>query len=570
MIESESHIIPEERLPVRHSEQKKDRLFSEFYYSAKRRVPTAEFNQLNGRYEYDFTNFGGTPFQVVIPFRGFATIEKAQQELDTLTVDELQAEGMHKFYRHIYMLQHIGDPKFVAKFIPTILYRTKNETGKFLKAAYSDDKWLRKLYKKEFYFTTMACVEKCEEDPGIEFSQNIVRELFDEAKHGDPLYWRYALSFDIRNKKNGTSIDVENQFRELLTVSLLDPKKAGRKYLDTLIEATSSNQEFQENVLIYALLKAKSKKQILSIVDLFAPELGIERIRKHIREYTSDNPAFKPKFDAIFEYMGFDSQNPEIDMVSSLYEKIDFSNYKPNSELLGFEIDLLGSELKGKEKVLDVACGTGRHMEQLDNQNGTHIIGVDIVKKHIDGIKSKNPDADARLASWFDLPLPDESIDAAYCLGRSFAHNTTIPDAVTCLAEIRRVLKDDGCIILDLPDPDVGEYKEDIETTLKIAKERHLKGYLPGMIIDSPDKEHYIDRYIPHPYYFEAIARIAGFRAEKIAEKKYKGVTGIENNNIYWRLKKDDYEQRLYDNASGRFGTKKAYFSNITSRRYNF
>ena len=279
-----------------------------------------------------------------------------------------------------------------------------------------------------------------------------------------------------------------------------------------------------------------SSQQVSKVIDDIAPRLGIEQIRKTLREYAESNESFLPKLKQTYAYVGIDSANDiALSLKNDVYNKLDFSLYNPNEQLQKFEEQLLEDEFKDK-KVLDVACGTGRHV-LANSSAGVSVSGIDIVPKHVEYIKNKNPDTDVQIASWFDMPFPDNSYEGIYCLGMSFTHNTTIPDAVACLREMRRVLNDDGIVILDLPDPAKGEYKDLIDQVSRVRISKGLK-VLKGIINDSPDQEHYFDRFLPDDKQFILIAELAGFKAEKFAEKPYKGVSERENVNTYWKLTK--------------------------------
>ncbi len=531
----------------------------EFKYTTKDQGPTATIDYMRGMPQWSFPMFVDTDYQVQIPYRGYRTTDEAVHELDELTLDTVQTEPFNLLYRHMYMLQHVGSPRIVAKFAPTIIERVNIETDAFAEAVYPDEPKNQEITKEYIYLASMGCLEVCEEDPSVRLSQNIVKQLYHDSLDKHPLSWRYALVFDKRNRMYGESIDVEGHFKELLTAHLLDPEKAKSDEIKALLESSSVDPKFQSNLLTYTLLQAHANEQVISIIEQMAPVMGIEKIRKALRKYVEDNPSFRAKFDMVFDYLGFDPAKAQVNLVRDIYAKIDFSEYKPNEEIQEFETEFLKKELAGCSQVLDVACGAGRHLEALDAEKGLHVVGIDIVQKHIDHIKAKNPKRDVQVGSWFAMPFPDKTFDAAYCLGRSFTHNTTIPDAVMSLEEMGRVIKDDGFIIIDLPDPSAGDYKDNIERTKEIAKAKGLKGILPGMITDSPDLQHYFDRYAPDAKAFEAIAELAGFHAEKLTEVSYRGPSRNTNVNMYWKLTKELKPARMYDHWSGSISDKRAH-----------
>lgn len=102
---------------------------------------------------------------------------------------------------------------------------------------------------------------------------------------------------------------------------------------------------------------------------------------------------------------------------------------------------------QGDETVLDVACGTGElERRLLDRWPGLRILGADLSFGMLDQAVSKEH---RHRVGWLQaesirLPFPEESFDCCIC-ANSF-HYFRSPHA--CLAEIRRVLRPAGTLIL--------------------------------------------------------------------------------------------------------------------------
>lgn len=110
--------------------------------------------------------------------------------------------------------------------------------------------------------------------------------------------------------------------------------------------------------------------------------------------------------------------------------------------------------LRQGERVLDVACGTGivaRLAVQQVGSNGA-VSGVDINPGMLNIARSRtptNPSIEWYQANAEDMPLPDETFDVVLCqLGLQF-----MPDKLTALKEMRRVLVPGGRFILNVPGP---------------------------------------------------------------------------------------------------------------------
>ncbi|MFJ9619949.1 class I SAM-dependent methyltransferase [Streptomyces noursei] len=92
---------------------------------------------------------------------------------------------------------------------------------------------------------------------------------------------------------------------------------------------------------------------------------------------------------------------------------------------------------------LDAACGTGRQTAALAAR-GYRTVGVDQSPEMLAHARRKVPDAEFRRGRLEDLPLDDGSVDLAVC---SLAM-THLPDVSTGIAELARVLRPGGRIIL--------------------------------------------------------------------------------------------------------------------------
>lgn len=99
----------------------------------------------------------------------------------------------------------------------------------------------------------------------------------------------------------------------------------------------------------------------------------------------------------------------------------------------------------GHHKILDVGCGSGQIDKILLEKNMCEIIGIDINNDLQNKINLKNQkNFTFILADVSNLPFKQESFDVVISLGHSCA--AAIPGA---LPEIRRVLKNNGILIMD-------------------------------------------------------------------------------------------------------------------------
>jgi SAM-dependent methyltransferase len=116
-----------------------------------------------------------------------------------------------------------------------------------------------------------------------------------------------------------------------------------------------------------------------------------------------------------------------------------------------FFIDILRA--RGKEKVLDVACGTGFHSVQL-LQAGFDVTSADgsaaMLAKAFDNATACNLILKTVQADWRWLNRDVHGkFDAIICLGNSFTHLHDEEDRRRALAEFYAALKYDGILIID-------------------------------------------------------------------------------------------------------------------------
>lgn len=90
-------------------------------------------------------------------------------------------------------------------------------------------------------------------------------------------------------------------------------------------------------------------------------------------------------------------------------------------------------------RLLDVACGSGA-VAFLAESTGAEVAGIDAAEDLIDVAQLRNPNADIRLGSMFELPWADESFDVVISINGIWGGNQAALD------EAHRVLKPGGRI----------------------------------------------------------------------------------------------------------------------------
>lgn len=104
---------------------------------------------------------------------------------------------------------------------------------------------------------------------------------------------------------------------------------------------------------------------------------------------------------------------------------------------------MLNRHVRGKERVLDIGCGTGKYVAYLLSK-GTHAEGVDISNKAVSLARKYYPSATFKVAPAEKLPYADKTFDAVY----SFDVLEHLGDPEKAVKEIKRVLKKGGIALI--------------------------------------------------------------------------------------------------------------------------
>ena len=146
-------------------------------------------------------------------------------------------------------------------------------------------------------------------------------------------------------------------------------------------------------------------------------------------------------------------------LFNSVYLKTDgdvVENYNNTVQ----EVDLVvrATDLQKTDRVLDLCCGQGRHSLELARRGFQAVTGVDrsrylirLARKRAKqaGLNAAFHEGDAR-----KFRLPESSFDCACLMGNSFGYFDREEDDVVVLEAVKRVLRSNGTIALDLTDGD--------------------------------------------------------------------------------------------------------------------
>ena len=128
-----------------------------------------------------------------------------------------------------------------------------------------------------------------------------------------------------------------------------------------------------------------------------------------------------------------------------------------------------GAQLVRGRKVLDAGCGTGYGLSILEGAGPAGLTGLDIDPDAIAAAQGRVEDAEVVQGDLTALEFPDDSFDLAICF-ETIEHLASPEEG---LAELRRVVRPGGILVISSPNPDV----------YPSGNEHHLSELRPGELI---------------------------------------------------------------------------------------
>lgn len=128
------------------------------------------------------------------------------------------------------------------------------------------------------------------------------------------------------------------------------------------------------------------------------------------------------------------------------------------------QIQFLKRHLKPDDYVLDVACGTGRHLIPL-SKDRYGMVGLDVSAKLLRIAKQRSRVVEVVLGDMRHLPFKTGAFAAAVSVDTSFGYLPSEADDRVSLAEVRRVLFQQGAFVIDVFNRE--------ELTLKYREKNH-------------------------------------------------------------------------------------------------
>ena len=131
--------------------------------------------------------------------------------------------------------------------------------------------------------------------------------------------------------------------------------------------------------------------------------------------------------------------------LAEYYDEIySYKDYAAEAEKV---VSLIKNNLKSEgNKLLDVACGTGKHIEYLKQHYD--VTGVDISNKMLDLAKVRYPNVQFHQADMMEMEL-GRDFDVLVCLFSSISHLKTYENLSKALKNFSKHLKKGGVLIIE-------------------------------------------------------------------------------------------------------------------------
>lgn len=423
--------------------------------------------------------------------------------------------------------------------------------------------------------------EKFEEEDN-DYSEEVVDERGFFVSFEDKTFW------DARYFENAYIMSLLAQGRTrqgtkyLLDIAINDETLSQIYFRDICWYLMEMDKKSVEEIFDnYAVTEKINSEKVYRMFYLFTDSLGAERLRDKLNALILSNEISGDletgeKLKKMRSYVTPNDDKIAITNLQDFYQKsIKFEEYKVNEKMNEREVELLESLLQKDQKALEMGCGAGRLIKELV-KDGFDISGFDFTGRHVEitkeEIEKSGQEAKVFQGDWHHNAIQDESLEVVYSLGRNILHDYSIVDQVQLFREARRMLKNGGRFIFDIPSREKAtpielqkvlqelrqrqqgknaEEKNQIETeilsryngyerlVLKYGIEMDKRGihnFRFGSIYDSPDNINFATRFAYGQEDIEELARLSGFRIEKVEKRTLE--TGQGDENLYFVLEK--------------------------------
>jgi len=271
---------------------------------------------------------------------------------------------------------------------------------------------------------------------------------------------------------------------------------------------------------------------------------ALNAIRKAIETSPTNLNHLERLQKIMYRLLGTSKDKPLHMNLESVYQSINFDEYPKNQEAQAQEENILHETFNnGQGTIVSLAQGTGRFLELYKQLGYSNIIGIDISSTNLQTASEKPISQDQSVnliqGDWEQIPLANESVDALECIGRNLPHTEDPYKLGLVIKELNRICKPGATILVDFPNPEIGQYKQAVESTRSRLREFNVPEYhieKTWSIVDSPDGQNYYNRFTPPPKDIIKLFQQEGF---ELISQTTKSIPNMpEDQNIYFAFNK--------------------------------
>lgn len=211
--------------------------------------------------------------------------------------------------------------------------------------------------------------------------------------------------------------------------------------------------------------------------------------------------------------------------LDQLYKAIKFEEYSVSHStestreaMLLDTFNQLG--IQGNDAILDLGSGTGWLTALMRKHGYAQAYGLDYSTRNVQVATESFGDFYDQ-GNWYDLKSELEKSDKLphkckliMSLGRSLPHTENQPNFEKVMHEACDSLEDGGYFIFDMPNPEVGSYRENVMKYRDVIRgfgftDQELEKI--WMVVDSPDGNNFYNRFVPPEKLIRDILRNQGF-----------------------------------------------------------
>jgi len=285
---------------------------------------------------------------------------------------------------------------------------------------------------------------------------------------------------------------------------------------------SSEIAHLQKHLYRYIASGDCSEKRQNFLMGMFLRDNGVTRELNTMREMLYTGKLSKTESDAMEDMLrstlGLLTDKPIHTNLADLYAAIRFEEYpvsvKMEHEIMTTTAGLLTKyAVSYEDNIVELGSGTGWLTGSLYKEGFQKMRGIDASERNVQVSREKYGDH-FRIGDWYKLDDASRSQKAVISLGRSLPHTEEENKFYDVLVQASRVLQEGGVFIFDMPDSTQGNYWENVQRYRSVLgkfgfTEKELTD--EWIIVDSPDGEHFYNRFVPPPERITQMLNNLGF-----------------------------------------------------------